>query len=203
MTKTFDLNRNVGHETSKSYRHLVDSGFMNRYFGGDNIIEIGYAGRGGCVPITENATGIDQDYPGYDGVHLPFSNASQDTVYSSHCLEHVPNAPAALAEWFRVLRVGGFLVIAVPHQQLYEKKMTLPSTYAGHNHLRFYMPSTLLADIEKGLPFGEWRLRGLYDNDMGFDYSLSAFEHSQGCYEIVAVVERITRHPYIDQMLVI
>jgi SAM-dependent methyltransferase len=199
--KTFDPTRRVGTETSKSYQYLIDSGFMQRYFSGDNIIEIGYSGGNGAVPITENAIGIDQGYPGYDGVHLPFTDASQDTVYSSHCLEHLPNPHAALAEWFRVVRVGGHLIIAVPHQQLYEKKMMMPSRYSNE-HLKFYMPSTLLLDIERALPFGEWRLRGLYDNDMGFDYSLSAYEHSTGCLEIIAIIERIPHHAYIDQMLV-
>jgi hypothetical protein len=112
----------------------------------------------------------------------------------------LPNPQAALADWFRVVRVGGHLIIVVPHQQLYEKKMTLPSRYSNE-HLKFYMPSTLLLDIERSRPFGEWRLRGLYDNDMGFNYSLSAFEHSVGCLEMVAIVERIPRYPYIDQML--
>ena len=63
------------------------------------------------------------------------------------------------------------------------------------------MPSTLLLDIERSLPFGEWRLRGLYDNDMEFNYALSAFEHSSGCLEMVSVIQRIPRYPYIDQML--
>ena len=199
--KLFDTDRNVGHETSKSYRHLIESGFMERYFSGDNILEIGYAGRGGCVPITENAIGIDHNYPGYDGINLPFDSLSQDVVYSSHCLEHIPNSYAALAEWFRVLKVGGFLITVVPHQQLYEKKMKLPSAYAPADHVKFYMPSILLSDLERALPFGEWRLREMYDNDLGFDYSLSARQHSQGCYEIVSVVERIARPAYINQML--
>lgn len=199
--KTFDPNRLVGHETHKSYRYLIESGFMQRYFSGDNIIEVGYAGLGGCVPITENAIGIDTGYPGYDGLHLPFPDKSQDTVYSSHCLEHIPDSRAALADWFRVLKEGGYLIVAVPHQQLYEKKMALPSTYAPYDHVKFYMPGILLKEIEEALPFGEWRLRGIYDNDMGFDYSMTAYQHSIGCYEIVAIVQRIHKYPYIDQML--
>lgn len=198
--KIFDPARHVGTETSKSYKYLIESGFMQRYFSGDNIIEIGFSGGNNAVPITENAIGIDRNYPGYDGVRLPFPDASQDTVYSSHCLEHIHNPHAALAEWFRVVRVGGFLIVVVPHQQLYEKKMTVPSRYSNE-HLKFYMPSTLLLDIERSLPFGEWRLRSLYDNDMGFDYALSAFDHSVGCLEMVAIVERIPRYAYIDQML--
>ncbi len=77
------------------------------------------------------------DYPGYDGLRLPFPNDSQDAVYSSHCLEHIPNSNAALAEWYRVLRLGGYIVLAVPHQWLYERKATVPSRFQPR-------PSTLL-----------------------------------------------------------
>src|ERR1039457_4202089 len=42
---------------------------------------------------------------GYDGVRLPFPDASQDAVHSCHCLEHIPDYRATLAEWFRVLKV--------------------------------------------------------------------------------------------------
>lgn len=39
-----------------------------------------------------------------------------DVVLSSHCLEHVANPLRALAEWLRVLKEGGFLLLVVPHK---------------------------------------------------------------------------------------
>lgn len=39
---------------------------------------------------------------------------SYDFVLSSHCLEHVANPLAALHEWRRVTRPGGWLVLALP-----------------------------------------------------------------------------------------
>lgn len=41
-------------------------------------------------------------------------DAAYDFVLSSHCLEHVANPLAALAEWRRVVRPGGALVLLLP-----------------------------------------------------------------------------------------
>ncbi|MBN8899200.1 MAG: methyltransferase domain-containing protein, partial [Rhodospirillales bacterium] len=49
------------------------------------------------------------------------AEASFDFLYSSHCLEHLPDPRAALAAWLRVVRSGGHLVIAVPDEDLYEQ----------------------------------------------------------------------------------
>lgn len=47
---------------------------------------------------------------------LPFDDASCDAVYHSHVLEHIPrsDAPAFIAECFRVLRPGGLIRVVVP-----------------------------------------------------------------------------------------
>ena len=42
---------------------------------------------------------------------------SYDFILSSHVLEHVANPIRALTEWIRVLRVGGVIVLVVPHKQ--------------------------------------------------------------------------------------
>jgi SAM-dependent methyltransferase len=200
----FDKNRQVGIESIKSYAQKIDNGFLEKYLSGNNILEIGYQGYNAgreVVPIVENAIGIDQGYPGYDGLHLPFEDASQEAVYSSHVLEHIPYWEQALQEWFRVLKVGGFMVIVVPHWLLYEKKKDLPSRFAGAGHFRYYLPSTLLAEVQEALPLGEWRLRHMCDNDAGFDYSLPDTTHSEGCYEIECVIEKIADPAYITQMM--
>ena len=200
----FDKNRPVGIESIKSYAQKVDNGFLEKYLSGKNILEIGYQGYNAnrkVVPIVENATGIDTDYPGYDGIHLPFADESQDAVYSSHVLEHIPDWGAALQDWFRVLKIGGYMVIVVPHWLLYEKKKDLPSQFAGWGHRRYYLPCTLLTELQDALPLGEWRLRYMCDNDTGFDYTLPDRTHSEGCYEIECVIEKIADAPYLTQMM--
>ena len=61
------------------------------------------------------------DAPGVDVVaditeRLPFDDAAADVLYASHILEHFSHAdvPALLADWRRVLRPGGQLLVAVP-----------------------------------------------------------------------------------------
>jgi SAM-dependent methyltransferase len=46
----------------------------------------------------------------------PLASGSYDFVLSSNCLEHVANPLKALAEWRRVLRERGALVLVLPNQ---------------------------------------------------------------------------------------
>src|SRR5437763_4670563 len=185
--------RNIGPEAARSYQRRVESGFFKKYLSGKNILDIGYRGEDQTsVPIVERAIVIDLDYPGYDGVHLPFAKDSQDTVFSSHSYEHIGDYGVALREWYRVLRVGGFIVVFVPHKYLYERKSTVPSFF-NPDHKRFYTAASLLREFEESLPVNGFRIRHLADNDLGFDYSTPIGEHARGCYEIELVVEKIRR----------
>lgn len=48
-------------------------------------------------------------------------DASCDAVFSSHLLEHFHDPAAALKEWWRVIKPGGFLVLYLPDEDLYPK----------------------------------------------------------------------------------
>ena len=193
--------RKLGAETLRSHARRLREGFYDRYLSGDAVLDIGYrGGKADAVPVTDRAIGVELDYPGYDGVHLPFADLSQDAVFASHCLEHITDWKTILADWFRVLKIGGYLVIAVPHQQLYERKADLPSRFNG-NHQRFYMPSVLITEIETALPVGAWRLRSLRDNDEGFGYGVPPELHAKGCYEIELVVEKIRAPAYAHRLV--
>jgi SAM-dependent methyltransferase len=159
--------RHIGPETTKSFQKKVDSGFFDRYFG-PAALEIGYDGDVGASTIFPYVIGIDKDYPGYDGIHLPFADHSQDTVYASHVYEHIWEWKEALQEWYRVLKIGGHLIICVPHVWLYEKKPDLPSRY-NTDHKRFYAPHNLLEEIWQALPHLGYRVRHMCDNDDGWD----------------------------------
>jgi GT2 family glycosyltransferase len=50
---------------------------------------------------------------------LPFEDESIDTIVARHILEHMIDLVYVLTEWERVLKVGGRLIIAVPHNYLY------------------------------------------------------------------------------------
>lgn len=183
-----------GPETERSHEHRIRTHFYVDYMEGCGL-DIGYRGEHGdenIIPVLKSAIGVDLDYPGYDGVHLPFDDASQDYVYASHILEHIQdkNLKKTLREWYRVTRSGGHIIICVPHKDLYEKKPSPPSRW-NLGHHRFYTPARLLTEIEDALPTpNSWRLRELYDNDRGYDYSLPDDVHANGCYEIVCVLEK-------------
>ncbi len=188
-----DASRTVGPESRKSYADKISNGFFKRFLSGAAILDIGYKGGDpAALPIMPQATGVDLDYPGYDGKTLPFPDNSQDAVYTSHCLEHIEDYRSAIREWFRVLRNGGFLVVAVPHQFLYERRVRMPSAY-NRDHKRFYTPSSLLKEIEDSLEPNSYRIRHLIDNDAGFEYEVIPPNFPTGCHEIELVVEKIAR----------
>jgi SAM-dependent methyltransferase len=193
--------RKLGPETARNQARRQAEGFIARYLSGDHVLDIGY--RGGLAdaePVTEKAIGIELDYPGYDGVRLPFEDGSQDAVFASHTLEHIEDHRTALAEWFRVLRTGGYLVVAVPHQYLYERKSALPSRFNG-DHKRFYTPASLMREIEEALRPGCYRIRSLRDLDDGFAYDLPPERNPVGSYEIEAVVEKIVPPFYAARLI--
>ena len=44
-----------------------------------------------------------------------------DFVYASHCLEHMRDARAAIAQWWALVKPGGVLFVIVPDEDLYEQ----------------------------------------------------------------------------------
>lgn len=62
-----------------------------------------------------------------------------DFVYASHVLEHIANATLAIKNWWRILKPGGYLILYVPHRDLYEKRRVLPSRWNA-DHKFFLLP---------------------------------------------------------------
>ncbi len=119
------------HEASKALmRRLHDNRFGTRYFVGDGI-DIG------CGPDSI-AQYIEQfplmrsvrnwDLPDGDAQYLAtVADNSLDFVHSSHCLEHMVDPKESLKHWLRVLKPGGYAVIMIPDEDLYEQGK-FPST---------------------------------------------------------------------------
>lgn len=122
-----------------------------------------------------------RDYP------WPFADESVGAVYSSHCLEHLPDPMRVLYEVCRVCREGARVEIRVPapnsdlamvwdHRHvlapvavrnfdaLLPRDHWAPPAYAGPRRLKLagevWRPSVLLEEAKKHLPF----LRGLSDD---------------------------------------
>lgn len=120
-------------ETSKAKPRRLREGFFERYCQGRGL-DIGYGGD----PIVPGAQGWDYEHG--DAHYLNgLNDAEFDFVYSSHLLEHLPDSEAALRNWWRVLKPGGYLLLYLPHRDLYEKKTTLPSRF-NDDHAHFFLP---------------------------------------------------------------
>lgn len=81
----------------------------------------------GPDPVVPHARPFDKIHGDAEHITEHVSD-TYDTVYSSHCLEHMSDVPRALAEWWRLVRPGGYMIIVVPHEDLYEQGFW-PSLY--------------------------------------------------------------------------
>jgi SAM-dependent methyltransferase len=205
-----DPNRHVGYESRKSYEKRCQHLFWDKWITGPVVLDIGFrGGEPSAMTIVPGAIGfeangqitIDVNTPmhvqkdlwaPYDGFHLPFKNDTVDTIHASHVLEHLYGARLFFQEWFRVLRVGGTLIIFVPHAYLYERRMTVPPSRWSPEHLVALTPSSLLAFVEASLEPNSYRVEHLAVNDDGYDYSLPIDVHPQGCFEIELVIRKTT-----------
>ncbi len=179
-------------EAGKSYLTRRANGFFERFMSGAAVLDVGYKGydnpRG--IKVVPHAIGLDLDYPDYDGLRLPFGDESVDTVFSSHCLEHITSYQTVIRDWYRVLKQHGYIVCVVPSQLLYEKRKNLPSRF-NQDHKRFYTSASLLEEFQESLDDNSYRIRYLEENDEGYDYRIGPEEHPVGGYEIVLVLEKI------------
>lgn len=185
--------RIIGREAAKGFREREQSGFWRR-FAALPMLDIGYRGDvAGAEPVIEGAEGIEIGDPGYDGLSLPWSDGHFKTVHSSHVLEHVNDAVASLYEWFRVLAVGGHMIIIVPHAYLYERRLTVPPSRWSPEHMRSLTPASLLFFIELSLEPNTYRVVHLRDVDTDYRYDLPVTAHPQGLFDIELVIQRITK----------
>lgn len=78
---------------------------------------------------------VDHDWPQGDAQELALYGAGTfDFLHSSHCLEHVRDPWTALRRWCEVVKPGGYLVVLIPDEDMYEQG-AWPSRFNGdHKH---------------------------------------------------------------------
>lgn len=74
---------------------------------------------------------IDPTINGYDATNFPDFCDDLDYVFSSHCLEHIPDYVEALQYWKSKLKVGGVLFLYLPSST---QRYWLPQHNRKHYH---------------------------------------------------------------------
>ncbi|MEP7084092.1 MAG: class I SAM-dependent methyltransferase [Betaproteobacteria bacterium] len=146
--------------------------FAGKYLRG-RVIDIG----AGNDLVCANAEGFDIGDGDANVISRFRQVASYDTVHSSHCLEHMHDPAAALREWWSLLKPGGYLVVVVPDEDLYEQGIW-PSIFNRDHKTTFRLGgdsswSGVSHDIRKlidALPGCE--IVSAEIQDMHYDYSL-------------------------------
>ena len=72
-----------------------------------------------------------------NGDDLPFKDNTLDFVFTSHVLEHFYDPIKALQEWYRVVKIGGYVFMIIPHKErTFDKdreRTTLNELISRHN----------------------------------------------------------------------
>lgn len=107
----------MGNETKKTNR-IRGQKFIDTYLQG-RVIDIG----AGDDPVTTNAEIFDLVDGDAQYITKYREKVSYDCVHSSHCLEHMVDVPKAILEWWQLVKKGGYMILVVPHEDLYEQKI--------------------------------------------------------------------------------
>jgi SAM-dependent methyltransferase len=122
-------------EASKT-RAVRESDFYSRYMT-DSVLDIG------CGPdlVVPHATPFDQEDGDANEILNYFQPESFSCVHSSHCLEHMKNPQKSMADWWTLVKPGGYLITVVPDEHLYEQGYW-PSLFNSDHKSMFRLDGT-------------------------------------------------------------
>lgn len=72
----------------------------------------------------------------WDAYNLPQKEV--DYIFSSHCLEHLPNWVTAMDYWYKILKVEGILFLYLPH---YDQEYWKP--WNNRKHIHYFTPNVI------------------------------------------------------------
>jgi predicted SAM-dependent methyltransferase len=128
------------YEASKAIKRRFNEGiFHSRYFVG-NGIDIG-AGPDSIArfcrtgfPLMLNIKAWELE-PDGDGQYLEsIEDNTFNFLHSSHSLEHMEDVRIALDNWIRVVKPGGFIIISIPDEDMYEQGVWPSKFNTDHKH---------------------------------------------------------------------
>ncbi len=146
--------------------------FSKKYLSG-RVLDIGAGGDLVCTW----AESFDVDKGDANTIDKYFEPETFDSIHSSHCLEHMINPVSALAGWWSILKRGGFLILVVPDEDLYEQTIWPSAFNSDHK-------STFRLDKPTSWSLLSYELRSMCENlpnseivsaeiqDANYDHSL-------------------------------
>ena len=215
------------HEYDKGRRALDRFAAVTRAWEGGRALDFGCGGGGLTVRLRERlreAVGIDLDagkldfaraeadrrgvtgveFICYPGGPLPFPDAAFDCVVCVDVMEHLPDPAAAVAEFRRVLRPGGWLLLSFgpPWLHAHGKHMwdRLPGWWV---HLLFPRPVVMRA--ARFPPTTTWADLGLHRLTVGkFERVMrgSGFETVYQHYLVNTVARPLRRVPGLRELVI-
>jgi len=176
-------------ETTKAHSRRVREGFFENYCKGEGL-DIGF----GSDLITKDAEGYDFEHGNAQYLKGVKDN-SYDFVYSSHTIEHLPDPAEGIKNWFRVVKSEGYLILYLPHRDLYEKKKKLPSRF-NHDHRNFFLINKdEVPDTIGIVPLIERTLKDfevIYAKECSGGHTITDPDiHSDGEFSIEVVIRKI------------
>lgn len=102
---------------------------------------------------------------------------SCDAIFSSHLLEHIEATRAALASWWQCIKVGGHLVLYLPHRDLYPN---IGQFGANPDHKHDFVPQDILAALE-----------GITNGVSGFDVLVNETRDQDCEYSFLLVIKKL------------
>jgi ADP-heptose:LPS heptosyltransferase/predicted SAM-dependent methyltransferase len=114
-----------------------------------------------------------------------FGSESMDFVFSSHLLEHIQDYRAALKEWMRVIKPGGYLCLYLPHKDFYPN-VGEPGANPDHKH--DFQPADIVDAMQD---LGGWDLVEQQERDQRFEYSFfQVFQKRDDDFQLQSHLER-------------
>jgi predicted SAM-dependent methyltransferase len=191
----------MGHETTKSniQRRIYNKKFHEKYFVG-NGLDIGCGNDPLRNDIFLKIKNIDLfDKSNGDAGDLNLLK-KYNFIYSSNCLEHLVDPINAFTKWFYHLEIGGFIIITVPDEDLYEQR-NFPSKYNRDHKWTFTIyknkswcnKSINILHLLSNLSNDSFRIHDITLCDTNYNYLINNKDQTRGCAEafIELIVERI------------
>jgi SAM-dependent methyltransferase len=162
-------------ESSKT-RAVRGQDFESKYLRG-RVIDIG-CGPDLIVPHAEPFDVADGDAQEIANLR---AHEAYDAVCSSHCLEHMKDVPKALRQWWKLVRKGGYMILVVPDEDLYEQggwpslfNRDHKATFRLGGHMSWSPASYDIAELVGQLECAE--IVSCVRQDQGYNYSLQRFK---------------------------